>query len=150
MTINVNGQPKEAFNLILRREYAEQILAGSKTVEFRSDSDYYFDMFVDKEIAEHNKANGAVYGDDNWEFWFKDVRYIHFHNYNNTWFLDVAIKEIGQFMLDSEDVEYYAEDYPDFAELLAQAQANDKLPIEARPMMYFLAIDKVIDTNLPR
>lgn len=87
-------------------------------------------------------------GDDGFENEFKDVWYIHFHNYNNTWYLDVEISETGMFCVDSQDVEEFARDYPDFADYLPDARENDKLPEDERPMLFYLVIDKVVSTNL--
>lgn len=148
MKIEVNGQQVEAYDLLMRKEYAQEIISGKKKVEFRSFSDHYCDRFFDKATVKRNQNNGRHMGDDGFENEFKDVWYIHFHNYNNTWYLDVEISETGMFCVDSQDVEEFARDYPDFADYLPDARENDKLPEDERPMLFYLVIDKVVSTNL--
>lgn len=46
----------ECLSLIMRREYAEQILAGTKKLEFRSYSDFYVKRLSD------DRASGKVCG----------------------------------------------------------------------------------------
>lgn len=39
MKIEVDGQQVEAYDLLMRKEYAKEIISGKKKVEFRSFSD---------------------------------------------------------------------------------------------------------------
>ncbi|WP_071133854.1 hypothetical protein [Millionella massiliensis] len=151
MKITVNGQQVEAYSLLMRKEFALEIITGKKKVEFRSFSDYYVSQFMDTEAIRRNKKSGFIAGDENAEEEFKAIEYIHFHNRNNSWFLDVKINDIGMFCVDTEDIDEYTQNepaYPDFEEFRADAKEHDKLPPEERPMMFFLAIEKVVATNL--
>ncbi len=43
----------ECLNLIMRREFAEQILNGTKKLEFRAYSNHYVSRLIDKEVSEY-------------------------------------------------------------------------------------------------
>ncbi len=148
MKINVNGQQVEAYSLVMQRKFAEQIKAGTKKVEFRNYNDYYYSRFMNLDAVKRNEKAGLHWGDEGFEDDFKQVAYIHFHDYNNSWFLNVEIDDIGMFIVDTQDIDEYAPDYPDFEEFRADAIENDKLPEGDRPALFYLAIHKVIATNL--
>lgn len=148
MTITVNGQQKEAYDLLMKKKFALEIVQGKKKVEFRSFSDYYASRFLDKEKAKQNKAEGKTTLDDLSEEIRNDIKFIHFHDYNNSWYLDVELEGIGYCIVDSYDIEPLAEEYADFKDYLADAKENDKLPEDDRPMIFYLPIKQVISTNL--
>lgn len=148
MTITVNGQQKEAYDLLMKKNFALEIVQGKKKVEFRSFSDYYASRFLDKEKAKQNKAEGKTSLDDLSEEIRNDIKFIHFHDYNNSWYLDVELEGIGYCIVDSYDIEPLAEEYADFKDYLADAKENDKLPEDDRPMIFYLPIKQVISTNL--
>ena len=83
----------KVLNLILKREYAEEILAGTKRVEFRAMSDHYINRLIDKKALKFTNAH--LDDDDVVDFCnpIRPVRQIHFYNYNNSWFLDVEVIE---------------------------------------------------------
>lgn len=82
------GDTTEAVSLIMTKENAKAIIRGAKTIEFRKDSQFYFKMFCTSETKAGVAANKKV------NFELKDVHYVHFHDYNNSWFLDVAIEAV--------------------------------------------------------
>ena len=43
-------KPIEVLDLIMRREFAEEILSGEKKVEIRKCSDHYFNRLTDKNV----------------------------------------------------------------------------------------------------
>ena len=49
MKIKVEGKEVEAYNLLMRKEYAMDIVSGKKTLEIREFKSHYVDMFTDKE-----------------------------------------------------------------------------------------------------
>lgn len=149
MTITVNNQQVEAYDLLLKKEYALEILSGKKKVEYRSFSNFYQERFFDKEIVARNKKNNRKMSDVDFENEFKDIWYIHFHNYNNSWYLDVAIETLGMCIMDSQDINALAEEYPTyFDDVIEEARQNDKLPVMDRPMMFYIVLDEIVGTNL--
>ena len=149
MTINVNNQQVEAYDLLLQKKYALDIIQGKKKIEVRSFSDHYISRFLDKEVMKRNDANNRKPFDDDYENEIReDVQYIHFHNYNNSWYLDVAIEGIGMCVVDSQDIEPLAEDFPEMAAYLPDAKKNDELPEEDKPMIFYIVLAEVVGHNL--
>lgn len=86
-------KPVECLNLIMKREWAEKIVSGEKKIEWRDYSQHYHQRLIDDKTQEflnqhpdddllHIVEPTAV----------RPVKRIHFHNYNNTWTLDVKCK----------------------------------------------------------
>ena len=51
------AQDVECLNLIMRKEFAQQIIGGEKKVEFRAVSDHYISRLVDKKVVEFKKKH---------------------------------------------------------------------------------------------
>lgn len=66
MTINVNNQQVEAYDLLLQKKYALDIIQGKKKIEVRSFSDHYISRFLDKEVMKRNDANNRKPFDDDY------------------------------------------------------------------------------------
>lgn len=81
--------PVECLNLIMKKENALAIISGEKKVEFRAYTQHYVNRLYDaktEDFVERHKEEPDVL------FWCDTLRHvekIHFHNYNNTWSLDV-------------------------------------------------------------
>lgn len=148
MKIQVNGQQVEAYDLLMKKEYALEILSGKKRVEFRSFTDHYISRFMDKEAMKRNKAKGNPTIEELREEVRTDIEYIHFHNYNNSWYLDVAIEGIGYCFVDSQDIAPLAEEFDDFKAYIEDAKKYDQLPPDERPMMFYIVLAEVVATNL--
>lgn len=81
----------EAISLIMRKEFAEQIVAGTKTFEIRIASPFYDRIFLDPVGNNKWRKTDYPWGDVPWR---EDVPFVvHFHNYNNSWSLDVEVEE---------------------------------------------------------
>lgn len=137
----------ECLNLIMRREYAEQILAGTKKLEFRQYSDFYVKRLIDPDVADYICAH---IDDDEVVVFCNDIRQvkkIHFHNYNNSWFLDVECDFNDAFSITKKDISYLQERYGchDFD---AELEMYEKANIEKRPWLFYFVCGKVLDTNL--
>lgn len=144
-------KPIECLNLIMRREYAEEILAGTKKVEIRSYSQHYADRLYDKDVL--------AYEDKYWDdelmrmqiFDFTDsvraVKKIHFHNYNNSWFLDVECIDNNTVIVNDEQVRYLQEEY-DCHEFDDELKELNKCNADVRPMFFYFAVGRILSTNL--
>ncbi|MGM9686930.1 MAG: ASCH domain-containing protein [Bacteroidaceae bacterium] len=151
-------EPVQVLNLIMRREFAEQILRGEKKVEVRSFSDHYYNRLTDKKVdkwmtAHRNDKNMDREAFDEFMCSTRPVLKIHFHNYNNSWFLDCTCTENALIGVTEDNVKYLQDKYGchEFDELLASIQAKEKgvkNDMVSRPLFYYFAIGEVLDTNL--
>lgn len=145
------SEPIEVLNLIMRKEFAEQILNGTKKVEIRAYSKFYYDRLFDKKVLDwgdqHCTTDEMAADFVDFAEPLKKVKAIRFHNYDNTWFLDVECIENYQLAVVKEQVEYLQEAYDchEFDELLSDL---DKKKAKDRPMYFWFALGKVLDTNL--
>lgn len=148
MTIEYKGQQVEAYDLLMKKQFALDIIEGRKTVEVRSFTDHYISRFLDKEVMKRNQKRKLKMNDPAYENEFKDIWFIHFHDYNNSWYLDVAIDTVGMCIVDSFDIERLMAEYPGFSDLLEDAKKNDSLPDDDKPMIFYFVIDEIVATNL--
>lgn len=137
----------ECLNLIMRKEYAEAILRGEKPLEFRDYSEFYCKRLIDKEV---NQYINDHFDDDDVVVFCNDIRpvkMIHFHNYNNSWFLDVECDFNDAFSISKPDIEFLQNEYGvhDFDEELELLEKNNE---EQRPYLFYFVIGKVLGTNL--
>lgn len=77
----------------------------------------------------------------------RQVKKIHFHNYNRSWFLDIECSETDVFSITKDDIEFLQEKYGahDYDELLEYYEKNH---IKQRPRLFYFVVGKVLDTNL--
>jgi hypothetical protein len=144
----------ESLSLVMKREYAEQIKNGTKVIEFRDFSDFYCKRLFDKEVDAYVNAHK-----DNQEVMdalhrqivtpLRIVNNLHFHNYNNSWFLDVECTFNDTFSVTKNDIEFLQEEYDchEFDEDLESLEAAN-VPEKERPYIFYFVIGKVLDTNL--
>lgn len=144
-------KPVECLNLIMRREYAEEIVRGEKKVEVRSYSQHYCDRLYDKDVL--------AYEDKHWDdelmrmrmMDFNDsvraVKKIHFHNYNNTWHLDVECVDNNTVLLVDEQVKYLQDEYG-FHDFDEELERLDKKGSNERPIFFYFAVGRILDTDL--
>lgn len=144
MRINVNGNEVEAYDLIMKKENALEILRGEKTIEFRSDGLSYRRMFTDKEQLERNKQAEKDGRGDDWQVPVRsDVGFVHFRNYNNTWSLDCEIDEIGTVSPVKEDAEFLAQEFG-CHEFDDAWQEYEGKPEEEIPFYFYLHIAAIV------
>ncbi len=133
------GAQAQSFDLIMRKEFALQIIEGVKRLEFRAVSDFYISRYM------REKPDGSLEYKD-------EVEYLHFHDYNKSWFLDVHIEPIwfqyvhpscaeffhhyGHYEFD-RDMEEFAHFDPD--------NDDDSANI---PSLFCIPIDAIINTDL--
>lgn len=143
----------EVLNLIMKKENALAILRGDKNVEYRPFSQHYVDRLSDPKIVdfyERNKENKEI--EEEFCHWglldnVRTVKTIHFHNYTNSWYLDVEVISNDYCVADDETVGIMNDLYDDH-ELDGLVRKLDNEKAVERPMYYWFAIKKVIDTNL--
>ena len=140
----------ECLNLIMRREFAEQILRGEKKIELRAFSEHYFNRLVDKDVSRYIMAHED---DEVFQDYLpcvsdlRQVKKIHFHNYNNSWFLDVECPINTQRFAIKRDAEFLYEKYGS-DDLLQLTRDLDAKKEQNRPCFFVFALGKVLDTNL--
>ena len=144
----------ETLDLLMRREYAEDILAGRKRVEFRDASQYYdkklVDMpmfeYIDKKINEEDKDFLEIHQE--YVSAVRLVDKIHFHNYNNSWYLDVEVQFNELITADDEGVEFMQKEFN--CHELDKENEWAKTENKKFPSYYYFVLGDVIDTNLEK
>ena len=139
-------------NLIMKREFAEAILAGEKTIEFRAFSDHYYERLYDKNVNAYAEAHEddeelARAIDEGYVDSLRNVLKIHFHNYSNTWFLDCECLLNDEVAVVPDDVAYLNEMY-DCHELDAMLGDLTRKKEANRPIFFYFVLGDVLDTNL--
>lgn len=141
------AEPVECLNLIMRKEFAKQILEGKKKLEFRGYTDHYISRLYDNDVLKFmqlhkNEPEVLAMCEP-----LRMVEKIHFHNYNDTWYLDVECTMNEVVGVTDADVEFLHSEY-DCHELDDVLQQQNAINSEQRPMYFYFVIGKVIDTNL--
>lgn len=142
----------DVLNLIMTRKYAKEIVEGKKKVEFRAYTDHYVGRLFDRNVLDFLKSHE---GEEAVEQAVEDgivdplrmVKKIHFHDYNNSWFLDVDVLVNDNLAVTKEDVEMLHAEY-DCHEMDSLLASLDLQKEKVRPLYFFFVIDKVTDTNL--
>lgn len=137
----------ECLNLVMKREYAEQILAGTKKLEFREYKPFYIKKLIDNDVADYIQEH---IDDDDVMMFCHDIRQvqkIHFYNYNRSWFLDVEVTFNDAFCINKHDIEFLQKEYGchDFDDDLDFYEKNN---IKQRPYLFYFVIGKVLGTDL--
>lgn len=145
-------EPIETLDLIMKKEFALQILKGEKNVEFRSVTQHYQNRLFDKKLGafldKHTDNEEIMEQCGMWGYCdeLRPVKTIHFHNYNNDWYLDVEVLHNGYAIANKEDAESLH--LYDCYDLDALVEELDKKNEEERPVFFIFIISKVVATNL--
>lgn len=140
----------ESLNLVMKKEYAEAIKRGEKTVEFRDYSKFYGDRIYDKAVSEYiakNQTNpdlrealreGIVTS-------IKIVRSLHFHNYNNSWEMDVECIANGIIAICPEDIKMLQDNFNchELDDMLETCEEYGDNP----PLLFYFACGKIENTK---
>jgi len=142
-TIIYEGKEVRAFDFLMKKENALDIISGKKKVETRSYSPFYYRLIHDKEQDELNKKDT-----DNFVPPIRDdISFIHFHNYNNSWFLNVRISEIGVGKFSEQYLKELSKEF-DFNDFDNEWQQFENLSDEDKPVFYWFAIKEIVNHNL--
>lgn len=145
------AEPIECLDLIMKREWAEKILQGTKKIEFRDFSEHYAKRLCDKKVMDYIDAHmddeDFMVEVGNYVSSLRPVQKIHFHNYNNTWFLDVSVRVNEVISCHKEEVEFLQEEFNSH-ELDEEYEYYSKHKKEEMPEWFYFVIEDVLDTNL--
>ena len=75
------------------------------------------------------------------------VKTIHFHDYNNSWYLDCDVLVNDTCIVMKEDIDFLHEKY-DSHDLDEMYEALELKKEKERPLFFFFVIDKVTETTL--
>ena len=145
-------KPVETMDLVLRKENALAIIKGDRKVEFRQINDDFYNMLNDEEVYEWMMDHRMDEGMDTeamYEFLCptRPVMTIHFHDDENSWFLDVECTKNDLACLFPKDVEYLQKRFG-CHELDHILQEYERKNEQMRPAFFYFALSKVLDTNL--
>ncbi len=111
----------KVINIVLRKEYAYEIVRGEKVREYRVGSDFWARRFFNFDDADKTMATSIK--------WYDRV---HFYPNNNKWFVDCTIQKIEYVIVDEAFVEKY--------------KAEVDTPVGTP--LFVIHLGRVIDTNL--
>ena len=138
--------PVDCLNLIMKKENALAIISGEKKLEFRAYTQHYVNRLYDaktEEFVERHKDEPDVL------FWcdtLRPVERIHFHNYNDTWSLDVECTYNNLVAPTDDGVNFLHEEY-DCHELDEMHRKLKREGAEDYPLFFYFEIGKILGKN---
>lgn len=142
----------EVLDLIMTKKNALEILEGKKTVDLRGHTKHYCDQLYDKKVLDFldkHKDDEEVQKALEQGFIepLRIVRKIHFHNYFNSWYMDVECTANEVAALIPRDIEFLQETYNchELDDMLAEAEKKKALE---RYAFFWFALGEVLGTDL--
>ena len=146
-------KPIERLSLVMKKEFAQDILAGTKNIEIRdAESKKYCDMLYDKDMLAYEEKH---WDDELMRLQLIDftsnvrpVLSIHFYTYNNSWSMDVECTHNCVMQVTDEQVASIRDAFGsnEFDELLADLNAHN-IPEERRPYFFYFVVGDVQERN---
>lgn len=136
------GHKGEAFNLLMRKEFAYQILQGVKKLEFRNVTPNFCARFFKKYRPSDRKHPDY--------FVPKDIGCIHFHDYGNTWFLDIGIETVDMIAIHPKYRDYlHGYEHHEYDSIIDDLEKRG-VSVDDEEVRWTIAIPLMmpIDTNL--
>ena len=146
------SKPVETMDLVMRQENALAIIKGDRKMEFRQINDDNFNMLNDEEtytwMMDHRKDE-KMDTEAMYEFLcsVRPVMTLHFHDEENSWFLDVECTKNDLTYVFPKEVEYLQKRFG-CHELDGILEDFEKRNDPMRPAFFYFALGKVLDTNL--
>jgi len=135
-TITYKGKEVRAFDFLMKKENALDIISGKKKIEFRDFSPHYCNLFENKE--KDNEGNKITRN---------DIHFIHFTNYNKSWFLNVKIEKVDYCAINKNWHDYFVKNY-DTHDFEGLWQKNEGKDWKNCPAIFFMPILEVLEHNI--
>ena len=138
------AEPIKVLNLIMKKEFAKQILEGTKEIEWRVFSPFYESRLIDDKVLEFKSLH---LDNDDITYCVSDIRHpkvIHFHNYNNSWMLDVECRFVELIVANENSAQYFKDEYGDttLEEFVKRNKNKDMYPL-----FFAIHLGKVLCSN---
>lgn len=138
------AEPIKVLNLIMKKEFAKQILEGTKEIEWRVFSPFYESRLIDDKVLEFKSLH---LDNDDITYCVSDIRHpkvIHFHNYNNSWMLDVECRFVELIVANENSAQYFKDEYGDttLEEVVKRNKNKDMYPL-----FFAIYLGKVLCSN---
>ena len=146
-------EPIKQLDLLLSREEADEILLGKRKTVVRPFNDQYFDCLTDYHVDEWMTAHRDSFGMDMEAFTefmcaTRPVEKIHFHDEQNTWYIDVTCRENALIPATRINIQDLNDRFGciDLNRLFMEV-ANGKEAHSEPPLYYYFAIGDIIGTE---
>lgn len=141
MKIEYNGEMVEAYDLVISRKIAEQIIKGERTLVTYWASLYYQNKFIDNEQEEINQKLEQEGRNDEIYFPSKNIWFAHFKSFGASSF-DARISNIGVAFLIKDDIEDLSNEFNfhDFDNMWQQYTEDEG----RAPGFFYLSLDDII------
>lgn len=136
----------EYLNLIMKKSNALDIVSGDKKVEYRAYNTHYCKRLIDDRVSAYMKMH-AKDKDINEVSALRPVYALHFHDYNNSWYLDIECVNNGIVSVDDEGVKFMHDNFG-CHELDAENERLNAIGEKKRPLYFFFSLGEVIATNV--
>ena len=145
-------EPVETMDMVIRKENALAIINGKKKVVFHLCDDDYFNLLHDEEVYKwmmDQRMDKEMDIQALYEFVCstRPVQTIHFHDDDNSWFLNVECAKNDLAILFRQDVEFLQEKFG-CHELDGILEDYEKKDSQMRPAFFYFALGKILDTNI--
>ena len=146
-------EPIKQLDLLLSREEADEILQGERKVVVRPFNKQYIESLTDHHVDEWMIAHRDSFGMDMEAFnefmcATRPVEKIHFHDAQNTWYIDVTCWENALVSVNHKNIQDLNDRFgcKDLNRLFMKV-ANGKDVHSEPPLYYYFAIGDVIGTE---